>query len=132
MDKKTLLVLGSVTAAQYSDVRFRMMREGADPKVTRQESSDFLLNDLELLENHFITFDALEKASSEMSDEDRDRLVKSLVDKHLQSFDHPIGAVIMDSSTWAKWNDDEFVYLMDALSVDKWVVHDDGRVEYAG
>jgi hypothetical protein len=128
VNKKTLLVLGSVTAAQYSDARLKMMREDVDPQVVREEPSSFLLDDLKLLERHFVAFDALEAYKA--GDEEREKLINRLVAEHLQGFDHPIGAIIMNSSTWARWNDDEFVFLTDALSVDKWIVHDDGQVEY--
>ena len=43
-----IVVVGSVTAEQYSDARMRMLREGKRPKIIRMEPEDVFLADEQL------------------------------------------------------------------------------------
>lgn len=131
MDKKTLLVLCDVTAAQYEPARYRMMKEGINPQVVRKESDKFLLSDMELIDE-YLDLEARKDAHNLTSRQEMDRLIGELVAKHLQGFTYPIGAVIMDDRTWSEWTDSSLAPLVNALSVDRWIMYDDGRLEYAG
>jgi hypothetical protein len=129
VDRKTLLVLGEITTAQYKDAVTCMLTDRYSAQVVRMKPKDFLLDHIELIGRYHESGDVRARARLGLS-KDSEEHIHQLIDKHFANFKYPIGAVIMDAKTWDQWS--EFSHLTHVLAADRWVVRANGKVEYLG
>jgi hypothetical protein len=138
---KVILVIGSVTAAQYEYVRLEFLREGHKPKIVRKTKEQVFFSAQELID--IATFDekvALERLEQIESTDDEAEdesfgIFLGIAKRHLQSLG-PVDAVIFDEDAW-EWLSMGGWFVKNALEtetdepVTRWVVRN-GSIEFIG
>lgn len=135
---KTILVIGSVTAKQYRDIRINYLREGHKPRIVRRES----WNEVNLEEEELVHLYGSEDGSVlpygsrewyEMYCSEDEELMRRLMKKHLEQFGD-IAAIIMPDAVYvrvaANGTSPDVRYARDFFKdVPIWRIHDWGYIE---
>ncbi|HRK40746.1 MAG TPA: hypothetical protein PLN95_01560 [Candidatus Saccharibacteria bacterium] len=135
---KTILVIGSVTAKQYRDIRLNYLREGHKPLIMRvRDWEEIDLDGMELIRLYGSEDGSELPYQSPMWNEmfysEDEELMKRLMKKHLEQFGD-IAAIIMPNEVYeevAGNGADPFVSYADGFCKDVpiWRVHGWGYIE---
>ncbi len=108
-----------------------MLQEGVRPEVVRMEVLSFLLKPEELLSTYVTSLQ--ERSALDLESGDGYLAsIHALAVRHFQNFEFPLGAVIMTEETQDLWNIHYPHLTVQALNADRWVVHNNGWVEFVG
>lgn len=139
---KTILVIGSVTAEQYTDARLSVLEQGAKPKIIRTTFDEFFLDSEELFRKVATTEEAAEerrRVEANAPVEASMSRLHELAIRHYSSFGD-IGAIVVDQEAWGRWDASSYgrvvwmdhARMMQSDYAPRWVAYEDGRVEFVG
>ncbi len=141
MDKiRTILVIGSVTPAQYKEARLDVIKSGYKPKIIRTTPEVFFDHErsngrikAKLKFNH--------KTGRDINIGDDELELQCTYEARTLAgqFGRGFVAVVMDEDVWTKFWDKElfYSYLLEAFEYlnggfIRWIAYPDGRCEFAG